>query len=78
MAQVALSFGKREAPSIENLFYDYLYFLNLKYKGQVLSAIIPLTAISTDLVGPVTLPFMVFSGFFVNNEYTFHLKPSNP
>lgn len=36
--------------------------------GQFLSAIAPANASSTDLAGPTALPFMIFGGYFLNNQ----------
>lgn len=35
--------------------------------GQFISVAAPTNAASTDLAGPLTVPMMIFSGYFINN-----------
>jgi hypothetical protein len=36
--------------------------------SQCLSAVIPIKSTASDFAGPLTLPFVIFSGYFLNNE----------
>jgi hypothetical protein len=38
--------------------------------GQFVSAIAPANTTTTDMAGPLTIPFMIFGGYFLNNETT--------
>ena len=38
------------------------------FKGQFISAIVPGNTTTTDMAGPITIPFMIFGGYFLNNE----------
>jgi hypothetical protein len=63
VANVSIAFGKLVKNNFLRVLFPFIQF----YKGTLISVVAPSADTAVALSGPLLVPLMIFSGYFLNN-----------